>query len=186
MLTHNEKHNPSGKIWIEYQGKPLLGKGGAEILKEIEAQQSLSKAAAKLDMSYRYVWNYVREIHNALGEAVVETYKGGKSGGGGAKLTETGKTLLEEYTRLEGCLSEFLADAKNLGVKNVKLSARNNLKGKIVAVEKGVITAKVKIEVKVPATITSVITKEAVEDLELKVGDDVVAIIKSTEVIIGK
>jgi molybdate transport system regulatory protein len=185
MLTRN-KHKPSGKIWIEFQGKPLLGKGGAEILKEIEAEQSLSKAAAKLGMSYRYVWNYVQEIHHALGETVVETYKGGKAGGGGAKLTVTGKSLLEEYTRLEGYLSEFLADPKNAEVKRVKLSARNNLKGKVIAVEKGVITAKVKIEVKVPATITAVITKEAVEDLELKVGDEVVAIVKSTEVIVGK
>jgi molybdopterin-binding protein len=83
-------------------------------------------------------------------------------------------------------LSEFLSDAKNVGVKNVKLSARNNFKGKVIAVEKGVITAKVKIEVKLPATITAVITKEAVEDLDLKIGDEVVAIIKSTEVMVGK
>ena len=185
MLTH-KKHKPSGKIWIEYRGNPILGKGGAEILKEIEAQQSLSKAAEKLGMSYRYVWNYIQKIRSALGETVVETYKGGKSGGGGAKLTATGKSLLEEYTRLEGYLSEFLADADHPEVKSVKLSARNNLKGKVIAVEKGVITAKVKIEIKVPATVTAVITKEAVEDLDLKIGDEVVAIVKSTEVIIGK
>ena len=184
-MLAQKKHKPSAKIWIEYKGNPILGKGGAEILKEIDAQQSLSKAAEKLGMSYRYVWNYVQKIHAAIGESVVDTYKGGKAGGGGAKLTETGKTLLEEYTTLEGCLSEFLAEA-NLGVKKVKLSARNNLKGKVIAVEKGVITAKVKIEVKVPATITAVITKEAVEDLEIKVGDEVVAIVKSTEVIVGK
>jgi molybdopterin-binding protein len=73
-----------------------------------------------------------------------------------------------------------------LEVKGLKLSARNQLKGKIVAVEKGVITAKVKIEVNVPATVTAVITKEAVEDLDLKVGDKVEAIIKSTEIIVGK
>ena len=71
-------------------------------------------------------------------------------------------------------------------VKGLKLSARNNFKGKVISVEKGVITAKVKIEVKVPTTITAVITKEAVEDLDLKVGDEVTAIVKSTEVIIGK
>jgi len=114
MLTH-KKHKPSGKIWIEYRGKPILGKGGAEILREIETQQSLSKAAEKLGMSYRYVWNYIQKIHRVLGERVVETHKGGKSGGGGARLTETGKSLLEEYTRLEGCLSEFLAGAKTMG-----------------------------------------------------------------------
>jgi molybdate transport system regulatory protein len=184
---HNENnHKPSGKIWIEHQGKPILGKGGAEILKEIEAQQSLTKAAQKLSMSYRYVWNYVQKIHKSLGETVVVTYKGGKTGGGGARLTDIGKSLLDEYTRLEGCLGEFLACTNNVEVKRVKLSARNQLKGKIVSVEKGAITAKVKVEIKVPATITAVITKEAVEDLGLKVGDEVQAIVKSTEIIIGK
>ena len=185
MLTQKD-HKPSGKIWIEHQGKPILGKGGAEILKEIEAQQSLTKAAEKLNMSYRYVWNYVQKIHKALGETVVETFKGGKTGGGGARLTDVGKALLDEYVRLDGCLGEFLACTNNVEVKRVKLSARNQLKGKIVSVEKGVITAKVKVEIKLPATITAVITKEAVDDLGLKVGDEVTAIVKSTEIIIGK
>jgi len=185
MFTQKE-HTPSGKIWIEHDGKPILGKGGAEILREIEAQQSLSKAAVKLGMSYRYVWNYVQKIHRALGETVVETYKGGKTGGGGAMLTVVGKELLAEYVRLEGCLGEFLACTNSLEVRRLKLSARNQLKGKVISVEKGVITAKVKVEIKVPATITSVITKESVEDLGLKVGDEVEVIVKSTEVMIGK
>src|SRR3989337_4408916 len=107
-MPTQKKHKPQGKIWIEYQGKPIVGKGGAEILRAIEAQQSLSRAAEKLGMSYRYLWSYVQKIQNALGETVVETYKGGKTGGGGAKLTDVGKVLLDEYTRLEGCLSEFL------------------------------------------------------------------------------
>ncbi len=68
----------------------------------------------------------------------------------------------------------------------LKLSARNRFKGKVVSVEKGVITAKVKVEVKVPITVTAVITKDSVEDLNLKEGDEVVAIIKSTEVMIAK
>ncbi len=71
-------------------------------------------------------------------------------------------------------------------VKNLKLSARNSLKGKVVSVEKGVITAKVKVELTVPAKITSVITKEAVEDLDIKEGDEVTVVVKSTEVMIGK
>jgi molybdate transport system regulatory protein len=185
MLTQKE-HKPSGKIWIEHQGKPIVGKGGAEILREIDAQQSLTKAAEKLGMSYRYVWNYVQKIHRALGETVVETYKGGKTGGGGARLTDVGRALLNEYVRLEGCLGEFLACTNNVEVKRMKLSARNQLKGKIISVEKGVITAKVKVEIKMPVTVTAVITKEAVEDLGLKVGDEVTAIVKSTEIIIGK
>lgn len=185
-MLPNKSHKPSGKIWIEYQGKPIVGKGGAEILEAIGAEKSLSKAAKKLNMSYRYVWNYIQKIQNALGETVVDTYKGGKTGGGGAKLTSAGKTLLEEYTRLQGCLDEFLTCTKYPEVNVLKLSARNRMKGKVVAVEKGVITAKVKIEISVPATITAVITKEAVEDLDLKVGDKVEAIIKSTGIIVAK
>jgi len=68
----------------------------------------------------------------------------------------------------------------------LKLSARNSLKGKVIAVEKGIITAKVKVQIMVPAVVTSVITKEAVEDLDIKVGDEVTAIVKSTEVLIAK
>ena len=71
-------------------------------------------------------------------------------------------------------------------MKDLKISARNRLKGKVTAVEKGVITAKVKVEITVPAVVTAVITKEAVEDLDLKVGDKVEAIVKSTEVMIAK
>jgi len=185
MFTKKD-HKPSGKIWIEYKGKPLVGKGGAEILRAIDSTRSLSKAALEIGMSYRYVWNYVQKIQNGLGETVVETYKGGKTGGGGAKLTRVGKALVAEYYRLEGCLSEFLSRTEYLEVDVLKLSARNQLKGKIIAVEKGVITAKVKIEVSLPAIVTAVITKEAVEDLGLKVGDPVTAIIKSTEIMVAK
>jgi molybdate transport system regulatory protein len=185
MLTH-KKHKPSCKVWIECDGKPVLGKGGAIILEGINSEKSLTKAAEKVGMSYRYVWNYIQKIEKALGEPIVKTYKGGKTGGGGAQLTDLGRNLLIEYRQLEGYLSDMLTDRKSSEVKSLKLSARNNFKGKIISVEKGVITAKVKIEVKVPTTITAVITKEAVEDLELKVGDEVTAIVKSTEVIIGK
>ena len=185
MPTRKE-HKPQGKIWIEYQGKPIVGKGGAEILREIEAQQSLSRAAENLGMSYRYLWSYVQQINASLGEPVVETFKGGRIGGGGATLTDVGRALLDEYNRLEECLSLALSGMRQSEVMGLKLSARNQLKGKVVAVEKGVITAKVKVEITVPAIVTAVITKEAVEDLDLKLGDMVQAIVKSTEIMIGK
>ena len=68
----------------------------------------------------------------------------------------------------------------------MQLSARNQLKGKITGVDKGAVMANIKIEVTEPNTITAVITKESAEKLGLTEGDDVAAIIKSTEVIIGK
>ncbi len=185
MLT-GKKHHPSCKVWLECNGKPVLGKGGAEILESINAEKSLTKAAEKVGMSYRYVWNYIQKIEKAIGEPIIITYKGGKAGGGGAQLTDLGTSLLAEYRQLEGYLNDVLTEGKVSEVKGLKLSARNNFKGKVIAVEKGIITAKVKIEVKGPTIVTAVITKDAVEDLDLKVGDEVTAIVKSTEVLIGK
>lgn len=66
------------------------------------------------------------------------------------------------------------------------LSARNKLKGVIKAIEKGEVAATVKIEISQPATITSMITKEAAEELKLRVGDKVEAVIKASEVMVFK
>ena len=68
----------------------------------------------------------------------------------------------------------------------MQLSGRNQLAGKITNVELGAVMANIKIEITEPNTVTAVITKESAEKLGLAEGDDVTAIIKSTEVIIGK
>jgi molybdate transport system regulatory protein len=185
MLAKVE-HKFSYKIWIEYEGKPVLGKGGAEILEQIRKEKSISKAAKRLGMSYRYVWNYLRKIERTIGEPVIETYRGGKSGGGGAGLTEQGNILLREYERLESHLGKVLYEGNNLEVKGLKISARNQLKGKVTHIEKDGLMTKVRVEIAVPVTVTAMISKEAAEDLGLKVGDQVEAIVKATEVMIAK
>ena len=68
----------------------------------------------------------------------------------------------------------------------MKLSARNQLPGTIVAVEKGQTTARVKIDIGHGLVVTSSITNEAVDDLALKVGDMATAVIKASDVMIGK
>jgi molybdopterin-binding protein len=67
----------------------------------------------------------------------------------------------------------------------MKLSARNILPGKIVALTKGATTAHVKIEVAPGFVITSSITNEAVDDLGLAVGKLATAVVKSSDVIIA-
>jgi molybdate transport system regulatory protein len=185
MLTH-KKHKPSCKIWIEYKGKPVLGKGGAQILERIEKDNSISKAAKNLDMSYRYVWSYLQKIEKALDAPVVKTFRGGKSGGGGAMLTKLGRSLLEEYRHVEGYLGEVLSDAEYWEAVGLKISARNRLKGKVLTVEKEGLTAKIKIEITVPTVVTALISREAAEELDLEIGDEVEAVIKATEVMIAK
>jgi len=185
MLTR-DKHKPTAKVWLEYEGTPLLGKGGVDILEAIKKERSISKAAKKVRMSYRYVWNYLAGMNKALGEPIVETFKGGKAGGGGAKLTRLGETLLKEYKRVEGYVGEILGDQEYWEAVGLKISARNRLKGVVKNVEKGDIIAKVKMEINAPATITALISREAVEDLNIKAGDKVEAVIKATEVMVAK
>jgi molybdate transport system regulatory protein len=185
-MSSRVKLKPSCKVWIEFDGKRVLGKGGAAILEQISKSQSISKAADKLGMSYRYVWDYLNEVKNTVGEPIVETFKGGKAGGGGARLNELGKYLLSEYDRISNNVAAYVSDKKLLEVRIVKISARNHLKGKVSVVKKDGIMALVKIEVSAPAVVTALVSCEAVEDLKIKVGDEVEAIVKATEVMIAK
>jgi molybdate transport system regulatory protein len=95
-----KNHTLTCKVSIEYRGKTLIGKNGADILEAINSEQSISNAAKKIEMSYRYVWNYIQDVENLTKQQIVETYKGGKLGGGGAKLTDAGKQLLNEYKQV--------------------------------------------------------------------------------------
>jgi len=68
----------------------------------------------------------------------------------------------------------------------MKLSARNQIKGKIADVIKGATTSHVRVDVGHGVIITASITNEAVEELGLKKGDEAWAVIKASDVMIGK
>jgi molybdopterin-binding protein len=76
--------------------------------------------------------------------------------------------------------------AYNLQEAAMKLSARNQLKGQIIAVTKGQTTAHVRIDIGNGVIVTSSITNEAVDDLGLKIGDEAIAIIKASDVMVAK
>jgi molybdopterin-binding protein len=66
----------------------------------------------------------------------------------------------------------------------MKLSARNQIKGRVVEVTKGQTTAHVRIDIG-GAVITASITNEAVDDLKLKVGQEAFAVIKASDVMVA-
>jgi molybdopterin-binding protein len=67
-----------------------------------------------------------------------------------------------------------------------KLSARNHLKGKITKIRKDSIVGLVEIELTGPGRISAVITSDSIQELNLKEGDEVSAVVKATEVMIEK
>src|SRR5262245_55657149 len=68
----------------------------------------------------------------------------------------------------------------------MKLSARNILKGRVVDVTLGQTTAHVRLDIGGGVLVTSSITNEAIADLKLKAGDTAYAVIKASDVMIGK
>lgn len=68
----------------------------------------------------------------------------------------------------------------------MKLSARNLIPGKIKQVTTGMVNAEVIIEIAPGVEVVSVITKDSVERMNLKTGDEVQAMVKATSVMVAK
>lgn len=67
----------------------------------------------------------------------------------------------------------------------MKVRARNQLKGKIVELEKGAVNALVKIDIGGGNVISATISLDAVKELGLEKGKDAYAIVKATSVMVG-
>ena len=96
------------KVWLEKDGKFILSAGRAEILRMIQETGSLSEAAKSMGMSYSHAWSQVREMSRAAGGKLVETRRGGSSGGG-ASLTKLGKEILKRFDDEKENLDRHLA-----------------------------------------------------------------------------
>jgi len=157
----------------------------AMLLWRISETNSLTEAAKLLKISYRNAWGRIRKIEASSGKRILETRVGGTTGGS-STLTPDGMSLLRGFRRTANYLFNALDDVESAANVYYKLSVRNRVAAKILRVEKGDITSLIKMTASAPVTLTSIISNEAVEDLHLHEGDDVVAIVKSTEVMVAK
>ncbi len=171
------------KVWLAEDGKPIIGAGKVELLKAIDEERSLLKACEKMDISYKHAWNVLNKISERLGKDVVTTVRGGKSQG--TFLTDEGRKLISEYEMNRKFINNTMEDEGSWENIGLAISARNKIPAKVIGVENEGLVSKVRLEIE-PSALTSVITSEAVDRLNIKEGDKVFAIIKSTEVLIGK
>ncbi len=172
------------KLWlVNNEDEPTIGMGKAALLESIQKEGSLNKACKKVKISYKHAWLLLKEIEESVGEPVIIKKRGGKAQG--TFLTERAINLLEEYNAYQNILAQTVYDKTFWEVIGLKISARNQMKGKVIEIEKEGLIAKVKIAVE-PSTITAVITKEAADALGIKKDDKVLAVVKATEVMIGK
>jgi molybdopterin-binding protein len=68
----------------------------------------------------------------------------------------------------------------------MKLSARNQLPGRVTKITPGAVNGTVKVDIGGGMTVTASITEEAIADLALAEGDQVTVVIKASDVLIGK
>ena len=99
---------PDYKLWLERDGEYIFGPGAYAILKSVHEEGTITKGAKKLQMSYRYAWGVIKKIEKKLGITLVETFKGGTEGGGGARITENGLKLMAMYFKVNSAFNDVL------------------------------------------------------------------------------
>ena len=95
------------RIWIEAENHVLLGEGRVQLLKAIETEGSLSKAAKSLGLSYKKAWSLIDSVNKSAKKPVTINSTGGK-GGGGAELTDYGKQLITVFDEINQNCWTFL------------------------------------------------------------------------------
>lgn len=81
------------KVWLERDGRFVIGDGGLQLLLEVEARGSLLAAARQIGWSYRHAWQYLRRAEQALGVPLVRA-RPGKGRRRGTVLTADGRCLV--------------------------------------------------------------------------------------------
>ena len=154
------------------------------LLQHIAEQGSITRAAKSAGISYKTAWDAIDELNNLAGTPLVERSVGGR-GGGGAKLTEEGARVLRLYQRLQALQAQILeatedaADLDLLGRLMLRTSARNQLYGKVRAIEAQGRNDLIELALADNLSLSAQITHDSTLRLELAPGANVVALIKA-------
>lgn len=186
----------SSALTLEMLGQPFLLEKRISLLHAIEEQGSISKAAKSVPMSYKSAWEAVDTMNSLSSEPIVCRETGGKDGGG-TTITTYGRQLLDNYAVLKREHTHFLkrlseltdiqsGPFKTIERLSLQISARNQMRAKVILVESENLNAKIHLELKSGQSLVSVITKEAVENLHIEKDQYVTVIFKSSAVLFSE
>jgi molybdate transport system regulatory protein len=88
------------RIRIDFAENVHVGPGKIALLEAIKSTGSISDAARALGMSYRRAWMLINSLKQGFDDAVTLSSTGG-AGGGGARVTAFGASLIKQYRLLE-------------------------------------------------------------------------------------
>ena len=172
-----------------------IGEGRIRLLQLIDELGSISAAAKAVGFSYKGAWDAVQALNNLSARPLVVARTGGKSGGT-AVVTDEGRALIEAYSALEDALAaqmEKIDAVLNAGADvagllrslSMKTTARNAWSGTVASVTAGAVNASVAVKVTDDIELTTIVTRESVEDLGLAPGRAVTVLVKSSFVILA-
>ncbi len=101
------------KCWVEAEGEKSYGPGPHQLIKSIQMEGSLSKAAEQMNMSYKKAWGLVQRLNNNSEEPWVLLKKGGQHGGG-AEITPQAIKAMQEYEKLQQKITALLEQQEEL------------------------------------------------------------------------
>lgn len=179
-------------LMFEISGEPFLLEKRICLLHAIEEHGSISKAAKAVPMSYKSAWEAVDTMNSLSSEPIVHRETGGKDGGG-TTVTEYGRSLLDNFALLKKEHSRFLerlsrltdlksGELQTIGRLGLQISARNQIQAEVMKMESSAVNTKISLQLKSGQKLLSVITEEAVENLQIEEGQTVIAICKSSSV----
>ncbi len=189
------QNSVNGRLWINKSEHSFLGQGRMELLIKIKESGSITKAAKSMQMSYKAAWDAIDAMNNLSEVPLVQSSKGGK-GGGGTYLTDYAKELINTYKILEEEHHAFLSNlSKRISEKNghihllksmdVRISARNQLKTKVIKIQKGIVESEIFLELHGKETIMAIITNDSLNALEIDIDSELYALFKANAVTIS-
>ena len=165
------------------------------LLAAIGAHGSIAAAAKHAGISYKGAWDAVQALNNLFEQPLVEAQPGGH-GGGTARVTAAGETVLAAYAAIEGelalairrldsVLTQGQNPAGSLWRLGLKTSARNAFRGIVRSVTPGAVNAEVALDIGGGINLIAILTRDSVADLDLAPGREALALIKSSFVILA-
>ncbi|MCC4246615.1 winged helix-turn-helix domain-containing protein [Stappia indica] len=99
------------RLRLVFEPDAAFGPGKADLLEGIAATGSIAAAGRRMGMSYKRAWMLVEQMNAMFAAPLVESSRGGASGGG-ARLTEGGEAVLDLYRAME-------AKARDAGAQEI-------------------------------------------------------------------
>lgn len=197
-----------GRIEVSANAGSFLGDVRIRLLEMIAVHRSISQAAKQVPMSYKAAWDAVDAMNNLAPQVLVERSTGGRQGGG-SKLTAYGQQVVAMYRTLAqrnqdalDLLIDQLDPATDVDPRrfrrllrrmDLRTSARNQFACRIAALREGDVNCEVQLALDddraradgaAAPVLLATVTREAASELALEAGDEVLALVKASAVLL--